>query len=89
MFVFFVVEREEKGPKKMITGISGFGFFRSKKNGRFVTHNCFPKNCYLKPLFLLCFGGARVLGQDVKKGKFWTPTKKGRKMTDNCHLTWP
>ena len=34
--------------KKMITGISGFGFFGSK-NGRFVTHNCFSKIASLKP----------------------------------------
>ena len=51
IFVFLVVEREEKGPPKMITGISGFGFLGSK-NGRFVTHSCFSKKCSLKPLFL-------------------------------------
>ena len=50
MLVFFVVEREEKRQKKMITGISGFVYL--SKNGRFVTQNCFPKNGLLKPLFL-------------------------------------
>ena len=62
----------------MIAGISGFGFYLSK-NGRFVTQNCFPQNGLLKPLFLLCFLGARFFGQVVKKGKFWTPTKKKKK----------
>ena len=47
MFVFFAVEREEKG-KKMITGHSDF----LSKNGRFVTHICFSKIGLLKPLFL-------------------------------------
>ena len=50
-FVFLVVEREEKGKKKMITGIYEFGFFLSK-NGRFVTQNCFSKIGLLKPVFL-------------------------------------
>ena len=49
--MFFVVEREEKGKKNMITGIYEFGFFVSK-NGRFVTHNRFSKIGLLKPLFL-------------------------------------
>ena len=50
----------------MITGISGFGFF--VQNGRFVTQNCFPKKGLLKPLFLLCFLGARFLAKLSKKG---------------------
>ena len=50
-----------------------------RKNRIFVTHMCFPKKSLLKPLFLLCFLGARFLGQVVKKGKFWTPTQKRRK----------
>ena len=62
---FLVVEREEKG-NKVITEISGFGFFLSK-NGRFVTQSHFPKNVLLKPLFLLCFLGCAL---------FWLITEK-------------
>ena len=51
IFVFFVFEKEKKARKQMITGIYKFGFFWSK-NGRFVTHNFFPKQNSLKPLFL-------------------------------------
>ena len=72
--MFFVVVREEKG-KKMIAGISGFGFFWSK-NGRFVTQNCFPQNGLLKPLFYSVFWVRAFLAKLSKKGKFWTPTKK-------------
>ena len=45
----FVVEREEKG-KKMITGISGFGFFVQK--WPFRDAQLLFKNNLLKPLFL-------------------------------------
>ena len=42
----------------MITGISGFGHFLSK-NGRFVTQNCFSKNCSAEtPIFIVFFGCA-------------------------------
>ena len=37
----------------------------------------FKKN-RLKPLFYSVFGGARFLGQAVKKGNFWTPPQKKR-----------
>ena len=67
----------------MITGISGFGFFGSK-NGRFGTHNCFSKICFPKPIFLWCFGGARVLGQVVKKCFFFFAEQKTQNiLTDN------
>ena len=52
----------------MITGISEFGFFLSK-NGRFVTHNFFPKKQAETPIFIV-FLGARFLGQGVKKRQF-------------------
>ena len=65
-FVVFVVEKEEKG-KTMINRISGLGFLVQKWPFREVH------------LFFKCFLGARFLGQVVKKGKFWTPTKIKRK----------
>ena len=72
-FCVFVAEREENKNKRMITGISGLGFFGSK-NGRFVTHICFSK-CFVETPIFIVFFGARFLGQGVKKGKVWTPTK--------------
>ena len=39
-----------------------------------------PNKKGLKPLFLLCFGGERFLGQGVKKGKFWKATQKKKKV---------
>ena len=58
-------------------------WFFCPQNGCFVTQNCFPKNGLLKPPFLLCFLGARFLAKLSKKGKFWTPTKRKEKLTDN------
>ena len=43
----------------------------------------FFKNCFAETSILWCFLGARFLGQVVKKWKFWTPTKKKKKLTDN------
>ena len=78
-----VVVREEKGPKKMITGISGFGFFFVQK-WPFRDSKLFCKKWVAEtPIFIVFFGCA-FFGQVVKKGKFWTPTKKKqKKMTDN------
>ena len=42
----------------MITGVSGFGYFGSK-NGRFVTHSCFPKLVLQNPYFIVFWGRAR------------------------------
>ena len=56
----------------MMTGISGFGFL--SKNGRFVTHISFL--CLVETPIFIVFLGARFFGQVVKKGTFWTPTKK-------------
>ena len=73
MLVFFVFEIEEKG-KKMITGISGFGFL--SKNGRFVTKKHFPKNGLLRPLFIVLFRVRAFLAKLSKKGNFEHPPKK-------------
>ena len=70
--MFFVVERGEKGKNKMITGISGFGFFWSK-NGHFVTHICFSKKTVLKPHISIVFLGARFLAKLSKRGNFGHP----------------
>ena len=84
--MFFCWQRR-KEPPKMITGISWIGFL--SKHGRFVTHNCFSKIGVLKPYFYSMFGGARFLGQFVKRGNFWTPPPKKKKiMTDNWKLTF-
>ena len=68
----------------MITGISEFGFFLSK-NGRFVTHNFFPKKIGWNPYFYSVFGCAfsgpwsqkkQFLDTLSKKRKFWLITEK-------------
>ena len=66
----------------MITEIYEFWLFWSK-NGRFVTHICFPKKEALKPLFLWCFFGARFLGQGVKKREILKSHPKKKNLTDN------
>ena len=50
-FLCFLFLKDKKEAEKLITGIYKFGFFWSK-NGRFVTHICFPKKKALEPLFL-------------------------------------
>ena len=79
--MFFVVEREGNRQKKMITGISGLGFF--SKNGRFVMHNCFSKIGVLKPLFYSVLGARVFWAKLSKKGNFWTPIKNKKMLTDN------
>ena len=76
-FLCFLFLKKKKGKKKMITGISEFGFFLSK-NGRFMTHNFFPKKQAEAPIFIV-FLGAHFLGQGVKKGNFWIPCQQERK----------
>ena len=81
--MFFVFEREKKAREKMITGIYEFGFFLSK-NGRFVTHNFFPKKKQAETPIFIVFLGARFLGQGVKKRQFLdTLSKKKKILTDN------
>ena len=73
-FGVFVVEREEKG-RKMITGISGFGFFVPK--WPFRDAHLFSNEPCWTPIFIVFFGRA-LFGPRCKKRKFWTPTKKGK-----------
>ena len=64
----------------MITGIYEFRFFWSK-NGRFVTHMCFPKKRFAEtPIFIVFFGCA-LFGPSCQKRKFWTPTQKRGKFS--------
>ena len=66
----------------MITGISGFGFFCPKMAVSWLRTVFHKMGCW-NPYFYSVFGCA-FFGQVVKKGKFWTPTKKKRKtLTDN------
>ena len=58
----------------MIAEIYKFWFFWSK-NGRFVTHICFPKKG-LKPLFYSVLGVSAFWAKVSKKGKFWKATQK-------------
>ena len=81
--MFFLPKKKRLGPKKMITGISGFGFL--SKNGRFVTHICFSKNALLKPLFYSVFCVRAFLAKLSKKGNFGHPPKK-RKLIDNWEV---
>ena len=74
---FFVVQRDEKSPPKMITGISGFGFFVQK--WPFRDGYLFSAVGLLKPKFYSVLG-ARLLGQVVKNEKSWTPKIKAEKI---------
>ena len=78
--MFFVVEREKR-QKKLITGISGFGFFWSK-NGRFVTHNFFQKKAET-PIVIVCWGCAFSGPSCQKKAILDPPPKKKKILTDN------
>ena len=62
----------------MITEIYEFGFFWSK-NGRFVTHICFPKKAPETPIFIVFFGCALSGPRCQKKGNFEKPPKKKEK----------
>ena len=64
----------------MVTGISGFGFFRSK-NGRFVTHICFSKSLAETPIFIV-FWVYAFWAKLSKKGNFGHPPKN-KNLTDN------
>ena len=66
----------------MITGIYEFGFFLSK-NGRFVTHNFFPKKIGWSLYFYSVFGCA-FSGPRCQKRQFLdTLSKKKKILTDN------
>ena len=70
--MFLLLEEKEKGKKN---DNWNFWICYLSKNGRFVTHICFSKNALLKPLFLLCFLGARFLAKLSKKGNSGHPPK--------------
>ena len=59
----------------MITEIYEFWFFWSK-NGRFVTHICFPKKRPWNPYFYSVFGYALSGPRCQKKGNFQKPQKR-------------
>ena len=69
MCVVFVVEKEEKGKKKTITGISGFGFFLVHKWPFRDAHLLFKKTL-LKPLFYSVFWVCAFWAKLSKKGNF-------------------
>ena len=69
----FVVEREEID-KKMITGISGIGFF--VQNWPFRDAYLFEKKCLAETPIFIVFWGARFFGQVVQKGNFGPPHKR-------------
>ena len=58
----------------MITGISGFGFLVQKWPFR-DAYAFFQKKFAETPIFIV-FGGARFLGQVVRKGNFGHPPEK-------------
>ena len=84
-FLCFIMLKEKRiGKQKMITGISGFWvfFFRSKMAVSWRT-SVFQK-CFAETLVSIVFFGCALFGPSCrKKGKFWTPTKKKKKLTDN------
>ena len=81
--MFSVVEREENRQKKMITGIYEFWFFWSK-NGRFVTHICFPKKKAPETPIFIVFLGCALFGPSCQKREIVdTHPKKKKIFTDN------
>ena len=66
----------------MITGISELGFFMSK-NGRFVTHNFFPKKKGWNPYFYSVFGCTFSGPRCQKRQLLDTLSKKKKILTDN------
>ena len=67
----FVVEGKENR-QNMICGIPGLFF----QKWPFSDGYLFLRKCLAETPILIVFWGARFFGQVVKKGKFWTPTKK-------------
>ena len=67
----------------MITESMNFGFFLVQKWPFCDAHLLFKRKG-LKPLFLLCFLGARFLGQGVKKREnLKSHQEKWKNLTDN------
>ena len=79
-FLCFLFLKKKKGKKKMITGIYEFGFFWSK-NGRFVTHNFFPKKIAWKPYFYSVLGCA-FSGPRCQKRQFLDTLSKKKENFD-------
>ena len=81
-FGVFVVEREEKGKKnKMITGISGFGFFIQK--WPFRDAKLFSKKWVAEtPIFIVFFGCA-LFWPSCQKREILDTHQKKKKLTDN------
>ena len=72
-FCVFLVEREKNQQKKIDNWNFWFCFLVQKSPFR-DAHLSFKK-CFAETPILIVFWGARLFGQVVKKGKFWTPTK--------------
>ena len=79
-FVFFVVVREEKGKKNDNWNLWIWLFFVQK--WPFRDSELFSTKWVAETSIFIVFLGARFFGQVVKKGKFWTPTKKRKNLTD-------
>ena len=80
--MFSVVEREENKQKNMITGIYEIKFFWSK-NGRFVTHMCFPKKKFAEtPIFIVVLGCA-LFGPSCQKREILDTHQKKKKIFTN------
>ena len=79
-FLCFLLLKEKKTGKKMITGIYEFGFFWSK-SGRFVTHICFPTKKGLKPLFFIVLLGCALFGPSCQKREILDTPPKRRKFS--------
>ena len=65
----------------MITGISGFGFFGPKMAVSWRI--CFLQKKFAETPIFIVFLGCALFGPSCQKGKFWTPTQKRKKLTDN------
>ena len=73
---------KKKVLEKMITGISGFGFFLSK-NGRFVTRISLSKNALLKPHISIVFWGCALFGPSCQKRETLDTHPRKKTLTDN------
>ena len=76
-FLCFFFEREKRQEKNDNWNFR-IWFFLSK-NGRFVTHNFFPKKKKAETPIFIVFLGARFLGQGVKNRQFLDTLSKKEK----------
>ena len=80
--VVFLLLKDKKKAKKMITGIFGLGFFDPIMAVSW-RNSVFKKWVAETPMFIVFFWGRAFWTKLSQKGKFWTPTKNKKILADN------